>query len=858
MSAQTRFGGLTTKEAQHRLIEYGPNMRPQQKRFTVAGLIWQQFTSPMIYILVAAAAVTAYLGFTVDESEFVNAIVITLAIVINASLGFFQEFKAEKALEELENVFDPTAVVIRDSTRHEIPVSQIVPGDVCLISSGDRIPADGVLLTAQSCKVDEAVLTGESIPIEKKAHAQVSQLLSDRTDAKERLRRVQSLFVELEQRQAKAHAASAYAGTTVVSGNASLLVTSTGTQTQVGKIATSLHATTDDPTPLQQKLQKVSKSLAIIVGILTTTIFIIGLTTGETIIHMFTLSIAIAVSAIPEGLVISLTAILAVGMQRMLAKKALVRKLLAAEVLGSVTVICSDKTGTLTTGNLTLKGIKTNNQDSMYAAMLTAVDLKDSLENNIWTWVSQRLSSARRLHIEEEHQRLDRLPFTSSNKFSATLTQKSLFIIAAPEVILEKSDLSKKQADVWLERINQATSKGQRLVAIGYRPKGAKETKITKTGLAKPIKFLGLVFFEDEVRPHLTKVFAAVNKAGIAVKVITGDYAETARYVMKRLKLEPGKEEIMDGQELAAISPEDLDARIDTIKLFARTSPDQKLKIVESLKRRGEVVAMTGDGVNDAPAIKKSDIGLVVANASDVSKQTADVILLDSNFKTIVAAIEEGRSIIDNIKKVVLYLLSDSFSEVILVVGSLILGLPIPITAAQILWVNLANDSLPNLSLTLEPKAKNLLERQPIEQDAPLIDSRIKALIAVISLSTGLIALGLFAYLIHTGTDLATAQTISFTLLGVDSLLYVFSSRSLTRPVWQDSPMRNPWLVGAVIIGFGVQLSAVYVPFLQNLLGTVPLTLAHWEIIGMLSGVVIALIEITKYLFLHPIYKHHS
>jgi Ca2+-transporting ATPase len=375
------------------------------------------------------------------------------------------------------------------------------------------------------------------------------------------------------------------------------------------------------------------------------------------------------------------------------------------------------------------------------------------------------------------------------------------------------------------------------------------EKKVDGNLLDKPWYFLGLIVYADPVRKGIKSQFVKTKRAGIGLKVITGDYRETALQVMKQLGIKLEDEEVMDGSELEQISEIELDQKIEQVRLFARTSPSHKLKIVEALQRNGEVVAMTGDGVNDAPALKKADIGIVVSTASDVSKETADMVLLNDDFSTIVAAVEEGRGIFANLRKVLLYLLSDSFSEVILVVGSLVLGLPLPITAAQILWVNLANDGLPNLALTVDPKEEGLLSKKPRRPEEPIVDKQMAVLIGLVSVVTGTLVLLGYMWYLSMGVGVDKARTVAFAMLGVDSLFYVFSCRSLHKPIWKDVPWKNPWLLGAVGMGLMIQLAAIYLPILQRMLHTVALEVSDWGVILAFSVVVVMTIELTKVIF---------
>lgn len=555
---------------------------------------------------------------------------------------------------------------------------------------------------------------------------------------------------------------------------------------------------------------------------------------------MFTLSVAVAVSSIPEGLVISLTAILAIGMQRILKRKALVRKLVAAETLGSVSVICTDKTGTLTKGELTVFHLDTKKEALMHQIARSVTSGSDPLEIAIRQWGEENA-----VHLKVPYV-VDEAPFSSDRKFSVRMTDELLIVLGAPDVLLKMC----KKADqkVVEQAIRVFASQGYRVVGAATRKvkKGEKEIVLQNIG---EIEWAGSFIFQDEVRTGLSEVFQLAKEAGIDVKVITGDYAETAKSVMKELKIEVKPNEVMLGSELKVLSQYQLKERIPQIKLFARTTPDQKLVIVKVLQELGEVVAMTGDGVNDAPALKRADIGIVVSSASDVSKDTADMVLLDDNFRTIVEAVQEGRGIFENLRKVILYLLSDSFSEIILVMGSVVLGLPLPITAAQILWVNLVNDGLPNLALTVDPNGKELFYEKPRKRSSVLLDGEMLALIGTISVVTGLFVLGGYYWTYQATGSISEARTIAFTMLGFDSLLYVFSSRSLRKSIWEEGLFKNIWLVGAVCIGFIFQLISLYVPFFQRWFETRPLLMWEWGVVFASSITTMIIVETIKWIW---------
>lgn len=806
--------GLTSAQAQQRLLKYGENVFEQRRRFSVVGLLFSQFTSPFISILLVASFISLILG------DFVDAGVIFLAVMINTILGFVQEYKAQNALAALSKVLSPQAVVIRDGQQQTIPASNVVPGDVVMLEEGEQIPADGYFIDGRELIVNEAVLTGESRAVRKRVASANKQIK------------------KMSPAQAKDAELFGFMGTTVVSGKAVMIVLATGHDTQVGQIAESLQTTHKAETPLQRKLKILSRQLALIVGVTMSFIFVIGVIKQEPIVEMLKLAVAMFVSAIPEGLAISLTAILAVGMQRILKQKALVRKLVAAETLGSVTVICTDKTGTLTTGELSVTKVTASRKSLMKRAAALMNSAHDELEVAVRKWL-EKIGGGGNPHL------IDELPFTSQRKLAVKLTEEDCFMIGAPDFVLRHCS-TKNRKSIEEEILIQARA-GYRVVGVAVRPRKKNEHKLS---VSNPGKFdwVGYFIFADQIRQDVKATIQKIQQAQIQVKVITGDYAETARAVLEQIGLEIGEHEVMLGHEFTAMPLSQFQQRVKQTKLFARTTPDQKLAIIQALQASGEVVAMTGDGVNDAPALKQADIGVVVSTATDVSKETADMVLLDDNFTTIVSAVEEGRGIFENLRKVILYLLANSFAETVFILGAIVTGFPLPMTAIQILWVNVVTDGLPNVALTLEPKEADLLKEPPRSRKKPLLDKEVKLLIGLISLTTGAMILGIFIWLFPV-FELDHLRTLSFTMLAVMSLMYVFSSRSLREPLWRSNIRKNTWLIWAVLCGFVLQLLVVYWSPLQAIFETKGLGLMDWAVIFMAALFQVVLIEVVKRFF---------
>lgn len=803
--------GLTSAQAQAALSKFGPNLIDQKEPVSPLRVLLDQFLSPLIIVLSIASLGTVLIG------DFLDAGVIFLAVLVNTFLGFFQEYKAQNALRALSKVLSPDASVWRDGQVVNLPVAEIVPGDLVVIEAGEQIPADGVFIQAKELLVNESILTGESSAVTKiVAEHQTDDFLPGPQDA-----------------QAEHYA---YMGTTCLNGTGTFRVLATGRKTQVGNIARELSETKEGQTPLQEKLSSLSKRLTLFIICLSLGVFVFGILTGQTPLEMLLLSVAIAVSAIPEGLAISLTMILAIGMQRILKRKALVRKLVAAETLGEITMICTDKTGTLTKGELTVFSVQSQQKELMKIAGQLLTSPSDSLEIALRNWVKAQGQT-------EEVDLVDEIPFSAHRKFTVKLTADHAFLLGAPEVVLKHCSSIEQKEQLEKTMLTYA-KRGYRLLGVAHR-KAKPNESVVDPHLLDQFEWTGFVVFSDPVRRDVADAFKKLQQAGIKVKVITGDHAETAKAVLNEIGLEITNDQIMLGQEFKTLSLSQLNQRIEKAVLFARSTPDQKLVIVKTLQSFHEVVAMTGDGVNDAPALKQADIGIVVSNASDVSKETADMVLLDDNFATVVAAVEEGRSMFENLQKVILYLLANAFAETVVIILSLLFKLPLPLTAIQILWVNLATDSLPSMALTIDTKEKNLLQRKPRSHHAPLIGKRMLAMMAMIS---GLISLNIiFVFAaFYKDFSLDQSRTFAFTLLGFLSLCYVFSARNLRKTIWEEGVFKNKWLIGAVGVGVFLQLAVVYVPFLQRIFSTVALGGFEWMIILISMVVLVLLIELGK------------
>jgi len=864
-AVHSRATGLTTVEAKERLTQFGKNTLPQPKQVSWVALLLKQLSSFLIVILLAAAVTSYFLG---DEED---AIIILAAVVLNVIVGTVQEYKAGQALAALRRVISLKAKVVRDGIEELIDAADVVPGDLMRISAGDRIPADARLCVVSECEVDEAPLTGESTSVQKNldvVHA--SSTIGDRSNM-------------------------VYTGTTMTKGTAQAIVVATGIHSEIGHIAELIHNTPDEETPLQKKLDAFAKQIGFVVLGVCCIILIFGVSSGMPFVDIFTTAIAVAVSAIPEGLVVAVTIILAIGMQRILRRHALVRNLQAAETLGSTSVICTDKTGTLTEGNMQVVSLVTNDYHyqnlhqverhnikaleellfSLNIGMLCndaqvmqasggsddTVVVGNFTERALLTAGVQLGLNQRELALEEP--RISSIPFNSTTKYMATFHKhpkvgRRIYMKGAPERVVDMCThirsgaastrfTAKHRADFEAKAMEHSAA-GLRILALAYKDM-PRDTESIVMNDCSGATFVGFVVIQDPLRPGMKEIFARTRSAGITTVMITGDHRLTAKAIAAQLGLPTEDKHILDGEQLHSMTQEELNAVVEQIAVYARVSPEDKLNIIRAWQSKGKVVAMTGDGVNDSPALKAANIGIALGAGTDVAKEVSDIVLLDNRFDTIVAAIEEGRGIFDNIRKVVLYLISDSFTEAILITACLLMGLPLPLGAAQILWINLVADGLPNIALTLEPKEEGIMNEPPRSKTEPVLNREMQVLILVISVVSGFVNLLVFIYYFKVQGDLALARTVVFSTVAVDSLLYVFCVRSLRKTLFDRSAFQNPWLFVAILVAFIVQLAALYLPMFQRLLGTVPLGAQEWGVVFGVTLLIVVVFETTKWCF---------
>lgn len=831
--------GLSKKEADKRLEIFGENIIENTKITPAFYILLNQFKSPLILMLVFAGFVTIFIGHVRD------AIFIFSAVIVNSALGFYQEYKAEKAISELRTYLKQRSRVIRDGRDSEIDAVHLVPGDVMRLSQGDRVPADGRLIYANDVQIDEAVLTGESLPVIKSTEAVSSEaILADQ----------KSMI---------------FAGTMVTQGVATAIVCRTDFATELGKIAELVADSQREETPLQGAIRRFSVRASMYLAILTLIIFIGGVLLGHSRVDMFLLSVAIAVSAVPEGLPVAVTVILAIGVQRMARRKGVVRKLVAAETLGSTTVILTDKTGTLTMAKMELsKVLPITGKEERGLLEMALISTNVVIENqneapSAWRMSGRSLETAivrtaalrgvSASEIKSSTAILSTLPFNAANKFSASLVLKdgkrTLVFFGAPDIFINHSTLRAEERTSVLASINALAQSGELVVGVATKViNGNEYFDFSKNLKPEALSFEGLITLRDPVRPSAKKAIRGVESSGIRVVIMTGDHRGTALAIAQEVGLKIDSQGVLDATELRLLSDEDLKKRLPALSVISRVSPLDKLRIVKAFQESGEVVAMTGDGVNDAPSIKRADIGIAMGSGTEVTRDVADLVLLDDNFETIAAAVEEGQQIMNNIRKVLVYLLSSVADALILIGGSIVMGIALPMNALQILWVNFFSDSFPAIAFAFEKDGGGPIARRP-NHTIVLFNPLMKFLIIFIGLSTSAFLFGLYWFLLKVGFSADIVRTFIFASFGSYSLFLAFSVRSLDISIFKYPFFSNHFLILGVAIGFILMGTAVYVPFLQALFGTVSLPMS-WLLgvvgVGVLN---IVLIELGKWLF---------
>jgi Ca2+-transporting ATPase len=870
--------GLSEDVAAQRLTEFGANRLLEVGRVPAWKQFASQFTEFMVLVLIGAAIISGLL------QEWIDAVAILAIVVLNAVLGFVQQYQAERALEALKKMAAPLATVIRDGNLRSIAAEELVPGDIITLGMGDLVPADARLLETNLFQVDEASLTGESVPVKKRADAVLPEgaPLGDRCNM-------------------------VYSSTVVTYGKGTAVVTDTGMDTELGKIAHLVQTMGREETPLQERLEQVGKLLVYGCLAVVVVVFGVGLWRGIPAVEMFLTAVSLAVAAIPEGLPAVVTIALALGVRRMVQRNALIRKLPSVETLGSATVICTDKTGTLTQSEMTVRKIgfldrvldvsgdgytpqgefrsdgrpvDQEDHDLQLALRIgvlcnNAKLKKDDDAESKWNVVGDPTEAALltaaakaglwRKDLEAEYRMLKELPFDSNRKRMTTIWREpqgtaTAYVKGAPDVVLglcthvQENGSARRATPEDKERLlalnGQFADEAMRVLAVAYRNVEGELNEPTVEEVEQDLVFAGLMAMKDPPRPEAREAIATARRAGLEVVMITGDHKATAVAIAKELDLYREGDVAFTGEELDDIDDQRLAEIVEQVRVYARVSPEHKLRIVRAWESRGHIVAMTGDGVNDAPALKEADIGIAMGiTGTDVSKEASDMILTDDNFASIVSAVEEGRAIFDNIRRFIHYLLSCNIGELLAMFLASVLGLPLPLLPIQILWVNLATDSLPALALGVEPAEPGGMDRPPRPPDEGVITRRMAIMMGIQGVIIGLLTLAAFGieyYVMGGGIDRARVIAFSTTIFAQN--IHAFNVRSNRFSLFQLGVFSNRWLVAAFGVVVVSELAVIYLPFLQPVFKTMPIGLRDWAVVMGLGVMPLVIVEIVKLL----------
>jgi len=856
--------GLTTDEANQRLRRFGPNELVAKKQKSFFRKFVDQLKDIMVIVLLIAAGISFVISFMEGKNDYIDSIIILLIVIFNAYLGALQESRAEASLDALKQISAPDATVMRDNTLQRTAAKNIVAGDIIILEAGNLVPADARLIESASLQSDESALTGESVPADKDAtvHVSANSSLGDRSNM-------------------------IYSGCSITYGRASAIVTATGMQTEIGTIAGLLNETENEATPLQIKLNKLGKAMGLMAVIICLLVFIFGLFTGENPGEMFITAISLAVAAIPEGLATVVTLVLAFGVQRMVKEHAIIRSLPAVETLGSTSVICSDKTGTLTQNKMTVKKIwpvgdsiqpmhadvdDKAKQIIMYSALCndaTITTLADGKIQELGDPTETALIRAalelgfKQTALSDNYPRLGEIPFDSNRKLMTTVhlidDQPVAIVKGGFDVLLPLCTSAADVSDA--EAINlQMGENALRVLALAYKPLNKQTTTYTSKTLENNLTFLGLIGLIDPPREESKAAIELAKKAGIKTVMITGDHIVTASAIARELNILQHADEAIDGTTLAQMDEATLADNIENYAVYARVSPEDKIRIVRAWQSKDAVVAMTGDGVNDAPALKAADIGCAMGiTGTEVAKDAAAMVLTDDNFSTIVKAIEEGRTIYDNIKKTIEFLLGSNIGEVLAVAGGILLGWGTTFTAIQLLLINVITDAFPAFALALEHMDKGTMQRKPTPRGESLFAHGLAWRIGFQGIVIGTLALIAFylgKYILalplvmtdHSNiTDVAqaTGRTMSFLTLALSQLVHSYNCRS-EHSLFKVGIFSNMALNIAFLISIGITLLVALVPFFQNLFGLVNLSLTHWLIVLVLASSIFFIVELTK------------
>lgn len=854
--------GLTTTEAAQRLSRYGSNSLPDAKQMSPIIRFLKHLHNPLIYLLLAGALAAGLLGHLVDM------VVILLVVLVNAIVGFIQEGKAEEALAAIKDMIASDVLVLRAGERCKIAVSDLVPGDIVIIEAGDRVPADLRLLRARGLLIDEAALTGESVAAEKSDNSvDASAALGDRVNM-------------------------AFSGTLVAAGQATGLVIATGIETQIGHISRLIGEIDTLTTPLLRQINAFAKRFSVFVlagaaALFGFAVLVRGFAWGDALLAV----VALAVGVVPEGLLAVITITLAIGVRRMAARKAVIRKLPAVETLGATSVICSDKTGTLTRNEMTAHHVIMPKQrlvvsgagyapsgtlsldgggdegaalaaaEPIIRCALLCNDATLRQSNGAWQVNGDPMEGAlvtlamkAGLDPAAERagrQRIDEIPFDAAHRFMASLHQLPdgggvIYVKGAPEALFAMAP-APFDADLWNSHVEAAAVEGERVLAFGIKQLDAAPASLGIDDVASGVELLGLIGFVDPPRPEALVAIAECRSAGIKVKMITGDHAATALAIARQLDLDDDPK-VMTGSDLDELSDADLTSTLRDIAVFARTSPENKLRIVRALQANGSIVAMTGDGVNDAPSLKQADVGTAMGiKGTEAAKEAADVVLLDDNFATIVHAVEEGRTVYDNIRKVIAWTLPSNGAEIFAVVLAILVGFTLPMSATQILWVNLLLSATLGLALAFEPTEPGIMARRPRASDAPLLSPFLLWRVVVVSVLLGGMSLALFFRALGQGHELGYARTMVVTMVVVGEIFYLFNVR-----YWSTGSLTLRGALGTRVVQSAVavvtlgQLAFVYTPFMNAAFGSRPLAVVDGALIIALGAALMVALEAEK------------
>jgi len=872
--------GLSAGEARARLEKYGPNRIHSGEATPWWRILLHQFTDPLIYILILAAAVSLLFD------EYIDAAVILVVVFLNAAIGFYQEYRARKAIHALAEMTAPTAKVVRDGERHEVDSEDVVPGDLVVLAAGDRIPADARLVKVEHLAADESALTGEAEPVNKQEQA-----------------------VEDEHAVPGDQFSLVFAGTNVTRGNALGVVVRTGDSSELGQIARATREVEEVRTPIQQKMDRLGKAIGAAVLVLAAVIILGGLVAGMPLDELIRTAVALAVGAVPEALPVVLTVTLANGVRRMAKRNAIIRSLPAVETLGSTTVIGSDKTGTLTSNQMTAKVVWTAGRrygitgsgydtvgeievvdegedgDESHAADAAGADgdrspLRLTLLTGLLANAADRLPAERDrnkgdptenallvsaakagLDLEQTraaHARLDVIPFASERQFMATLNDtadgRCVFVKGSPEAVLARCDRMlggdgerlEVDSEAILTVASRLADEGYRVLAMALREDDRDRFEGEEPG--SDLVFAGLQAMEDPLREEAREAVERARSAGIRVIMLTGDHARTAQAIGRKLGLADGDGRTQEGRDLDALSGDELDAVVRGTNVFARVSPHHKLKLVEQLKAQGEIVAVTGDGVNDAPALQAAHLGVAMGKAgTDVARQASDMVLADDNFASITAAVEEGRVVFSNIRKVTYFLLSTGTGLVLAILSSLIGPWPLPFLATQILWINLVTNGLQDVALAFEKNEGGLLDEPPRDPKEGVLNREVLVRLAWIGLLIAVATVGVFTWMLAQGASLQVARSVAMTQMVMFQFFHVLNARSFRRSLFRIPLSSNPFLAVSLMLALTAHIGALHLPFMQRIFMTVPLSPGQWALVVGVGASIIVASEIDKF-----------